>query len=41
MWEDLTIALSGIGFAWVTTLLVLELPRVLAPASLLRRHPGN
>jgi hypothetical protein len=41
MWEDLTIALSGIGFAWVTTLLVLELPRVLEPRTVLRRYPQS
>ncbi|HZZ52031.1 MAG TPA: hypothetical protein VFE65_34475 [Pseudonocardia sp.] len=41
MWEDLTIAFSGIGFAWVTTLLIMELPRVLAPNTILRRHPSS
>ena len=31
MWEDLVVALAGIGFALATALFVLELPGVLQP----------
>ncbi|HEY1968307.1 MAG TPA: hypothetical protein VGH89_10195 [Pseudonocardia sp.] len=40
MWEDLTVALSGIGFAWVVALLVIELPQVLNPRYAVR-HRGQ
>jgi hypothetical protein len=34
MWEDLAVALSGIGFAVATAVLLIELPKVLrSPAS--------
>jgi hypothetical protein len=38
MWEDATLALCSIGFVAAVSLLLLELPAVLDPAVLLRRH---
>jgi hypothetical protein len=37
MWEDLTLALDILGFAWVVTLLVIELPAAMKPAAQPRR----
>lgn len=36
LWEDLTVALSGLGFVWVVALLLIELPAVLKPLPLTR-----
>lgn len=38
MWEDLTVALCGVGFAFVVAIVLVELPAVVNPRYRLQRH---